>query len=294
MRPAEEGLLLLHCRLGQAVRPLRDAEYQLLAAALVQADPAEKNTHITEELLRQCGVGQELRQRFLMLLSRTEVLRHYLAAAPDVTALTRISDGFPPRLRSLGADCPPVLFCKGDTSLLTGSCVSLVGSRRLLPRGSAFAAHIGVLAAKEGFILVSGGAYGADRTAQEACLRAGGRVICFVPDELTRYPVRENLLFCSDEGYEFAFSAARALRRNRYIHALGAKTFVAQCPHCSGGTWAGTRENLRRGLSEVYVLNDASEGVAALASSGAVLLEEFPAEIRSLRPPQLSIFNELS
>ncbi len=289
MRPAEEGLLLLHCRLGQAVQPLRDAEYRLLAAAIRQARAAQPQ--LTQELLCNLGIEEELSRRTLQLLNREDALHDYLAAAPDITVLTRISGGFPRRLRALGGDCPPVLFCKGDTSLLASPCVSLVGSRRLLPRGKAFAAHIGTLAAREQLTLVSGGAAGADSTAQEACLRAGGRVICFVPDALERYPLRKNLLLCSDEGYEFPFSSARALRRNRYIHALGTKAFVAQCPQCRGGTWAGTRENLRRGLSEVYALRDGSEGIAALAALGAVLLDGFPAGIGSLTPPQLSIFN---
>lgn len=291
MRPAEEGLLLLHCRLGQKVRPLCSVEYRLLAAAVRQARAASTQSQITQELLCSFGIEEELSRRTLMLLNRADALRGYLAAAPDITALTRLSDGFPPRLLALGADCPPVLFCKGDTSLLTSPCVSLVGSRRLLQRGKAFAAHIGTLAAREKLTLVSGGAVGADSAAQEACLRAGGRVICFVPDALERHPLRRNLLLCCDEGYELTFSSARALRRNRYIHALGTKTFVAQCPHCYGGTWAGTQENLRRGLSEVYALQDNSDGIAALAALGAVLLKEFPPELGSLTPPQLSIFN---
>ena len=96
------------------------------------------------------------------------------------------------------------------------------------------------MAAREGFTLVSGGASGADTAAQEACLAAGGTVICFVPDELSRYAPRKNLLYCSADGYDLSFSASRALRRNHFIHALGEKVFVAQCPGTSGGT-AGQR-----------------------------------------------------
>ena len=291
MRSAEEGLLLLRCRLGQAVRPLGETEYRQLVTLLRQAKAAGMQGQITEELLCDYGVEKSLRVRALTLLHRREVLQRYLDSAPEISVLTRLGEGFPQRLRALGGDCPPALFCKGELSLLGTRCVSLVGSRRLYPQGSAFAAHIGRLAAKEGFTLVSGGAVGADSIAQEACLQAGGSVICFVPDPLMRYPMRKNLLFCSDEGYELPFSSARALRRNRYIHALGEKTFVAQCPQCRGGTWSGTRENLRRGLSEVYALRDESEGIAALGMLGAVLLEEPPAEIDRLTPFQLSIFN---
>lgn len=291
MRPTEEGLLLLRCRLGQPVRPLHEAEYRQLVAVLHQARVVGTHTQVTDELLRAYGFERALRERMLTLLHRREVLYRYLAAAPEITVLTRLGEDFPQRLHRLGEACPPVLFCKGAVSLLQTRCIALVGSRRIDAQGSAFAAHIGTLAAKEGFTLVSGGAVGADSIAQEACLRAGGRVICFVPDAVVRYPMRENVLYCSDEGYEFVFSSARALRRNLFIHALGEKVFVAQCPQCRGGTWAGTKENLRRGLSEVYVLRDASEGVAALTALGAVLLDGFPPELCSLTPSQLSIFN---
>lgn len=291
MHPTEEGLLLLRCRLGQSVRPLHEAEYRRLVAVLHQARAVGTHTQITDELLRAYGFEAFFRQRVLTLLHRREVLYRYLTAAPDITVRTRLGEAFPQRLLALGEACPPALFCKGDVSLLQTRCVALVGSRRLYARGSAFAAHIGTLAAKEGFTLVSGGAVGADSVAQEACLRAGGSVICFVPDAPVRYPVRDHLLYCSDEGYELAFSSARALRRNLFIHALGEKVFVAQCPQCRGGTWAGTKENLRRGLSEVYALRDSSEGITAIATLGANLLDDFPSELSGLSPSQLSIFN---
>ncbi len=290
MRPAEKLLVLLLCRLGQEIRPLRPAELRRFSEALA-AVHTDENAEVTDDVLRACGIAAEMRQRVLSLLARENVLTSYLAAAPDISVLTRISEGYPQRLRSLGAECPGVLFCKGDPRLLATRCVSLVGSRRLSAQGRAFARHIGTLAAKEGFTLVSGGAPGADRTAQEACLAAGGRVVSFVPDALTGCRARKNVLYCSDEGYELTFSAARALRRNLFIHALGEKVFVAQCPRCAGGTWAGTQENLRRGLSTVYALRDGTEGAEALGALGAVLLPGFPPAIGDLEPPQLSIFN---
>ena len=184
-----------------------------------------------------------------------------------------------------------VLFCKGDTRLLQEPCVSLVGSRLISPRNRRFAQRIGKLAAREGFVLVSGNACGADQAAQDACLGAGGRVISFVPDALRTHPPRENLLYISDEGYDVPFSAERALRRNHYIHALSERTFVAQCGEKRGGTWSGTNDNLRRKLSQVYMLQDNSEGAIALNQSGAVFVPENLSSIAELSPRQLSIFD---
>ena len=147
------------------------------------------------------------------------------------------------------------------------------------------------MAAREGFTLVSGGANGADTAAQEACLAAGGKVICFVPDELSRYAPGENLLYCSADGYDLSFSSSRALRRNYFIHALGEKVFVAQCPNTSGGTWSGTSDNLKHRWSEVYVLCDGSDGAEALMALGAVGVDENLPPLADLLSYQLSIFD---
>lgn len=294
MRPSEEGLLLLCCKLGQPVRPLSPSEYKQLEAyvrAMNLTRSKDDFQEVTPKYLASLGYSEEMSQRIHSLLDRPEALKSYLAAQPDISIITRISDRFPHRLRRLGTDCPPALFCKGDTALLDSRCISLVGSRMLFPRGSAFARRIGTMAANEGFTLVSGGASGADSAAQEACLAAGGDVICFVPDRLESYSSRPHVLYCCAEGYDLPFSNTRALRRNFFIHAMGEKTFVAQCPRTAGGTWQGSRENLKHGWSELYVLNDGSEGADALARLGASFVEDDLPPLADLLSYQLSIFD---
>lgn len=294
MRPAEEGLLLLCCKLGQSVHPLTPNEYKQLEAyvrAMNLTHATDDFKEITPKYLISLGYSDEMSERIHALLERPEVLKRYLAAKPEITALTRISDGFPQRLRHLGTDCPPVLFCIGDTELFDSHCISLVGSRMLFPRGQAFAERIGTMAANEGFTLVSGGAPGADTAAQEACLAAGGYVISFVSDALENHKPRSHVLYCCAEGYDLPFSNARALRRNHFIHALGEKTFVAQCPRASGGTWSGSADNLKRGLSEIYVLNDGSEGAQALVDLGATYVDDDLPPLSDLLSYQLSIFD---
>lgn len=296
MRPAEEGLLLLCCALGTDCLPLSPAEYKCLAQRVQNCNWAESEQHLSIEHLTALGYDVTEASRIVALLDRPEALRRYLAVAArnKITVLTRISEGFPQRLRRLARNCPTALFCKGDLRLLESHCISLVGSRMLLPRNRRFAEHIGRLAAKEGITLVSGGASGADSAAQEACLTAGGSVICIVPDALTRHTARERVLFCSEGGYELAFTAGRALHRNHVIHALGEKTFVAQAELRRGGTWAGTADNLRRGLSEVYVFQDGSTACSALLEMGALAVNETLPAITGLLAPQLSIFDGIS
>ena len=90
-----------------------------------------------------------------------------------------------------------------------------------------------------------------------------------VADELWKQPNRENVLYISEDGYEETFSAQRALSRNRVIHGLGLKTFVAQCGLKMGGTWDGTVKNLRFGWSPVFVFDDGSESADLLCRMGA-------------------------
>lgn len=194
------------------------------------------------------------------------------ARAHGVEPVTVASRGYPSAgLDRLKSEIPPVLFCKGDLSLLQKPAVSLVGARALGPQGSAFAARVGTLAAQEGYVLVSGNANGADRTAQDACLAAGGSVISVLPDSLDRHTPGRRMLYITEEGWQLGFTSMRALRRNRIIHALGLASFAAQSNLGSGGTWDGSVNALRIGLT-VYMHDDGSPAAAALAERGARLI----------------------
>lgn len=294
MRRAERTLLLLCGALDDGLAPLTPREYRILRLRVTQAGAPAEN-QLTERYLRSLGYAADAAERIASLLERQAALDIFLARAAQngVTVLTRLSERFPERLRRLGDECPVLLFFRSDLRILDSCYVSLVGSRALRPENRIFAEAIGRLAAQEGCTLVSGGAAGADRAAQDACLAAGGRVVCIVPDELTRHAPQERLLFCSEEGWHSPFTAARALHRNHLIHALGEKTFVAQSDLHSGGTWSGTQDNLRRGLSPVFAFQDGSAAMQELARLGAELLLQAPDCLAALRPPQLSIFDEI-
>ena len=156
--------------------------------------------------------------------------------------------------------------------MLSTPAIALVGSRDLSEPNRRFAETVGVYAADHGLTLVSGNARGADKTAQEACLRAGGRVISIVADELQKYPLRRNVLYLSEEGYDLPFSSFRALSRNHVIHALGQLTFVAQCTMGTGGTWDGSLKNLRNSWSPLFCFDDGSPATTELEQMGANLI----------------------
>lgn len=280
MTAREQGFLLLTGYLGDPERkPLTVAQFRKLTAlARTMEKPAEQRKMTVEDLLA-IGCDRTQARKVLGLLAQQEQLHWYLEKGKRAgcTPVTRISEEYPDRLRkALNMDAPGVLWTKGKVEFLHLPAVALVGSRELLRDNREFAAEVGKQAALQGYVLVSGNARGADRTAQESCLACGGKVICVVADALADQPQKENVLYISEEGFDLAFSNHRALQRNHVIHSLGSKTFVAQSALGKGGTWSGACHNLRFGLSDLFCYADGSAACEELQNRGAtaVTLED--------------------
>ena len=273
MNAREAGFLLLSSTLGNPERkPLTTAQLRTLARRMTAMERPATNREMTPEDLTALGYGKEMADRILGLLGETRLLQHYLARAKQMECvpLTRVSEGYPVTLRlRLGLDSPGVLWAKGDLSILERPMIALVGSRDIAAPNAEFAGQVGREAARQGYVLVSGNARGADRIAQEACLSAGGQVISVVADELSKQKQQSNVLYLSEEGFDQAFTSVRALSRNRVIHGLGEKTFVAQCTLEMGGTWSGTVHNLKAGWSPVFCFRDGSDASVQLEQMGA-------------------------
>lgn len=224
MNALERGFLLLGSHLGNPDRkPLTAPQMRTLADRMRQMPKPLVDRDLERQDLLALGYNPEMAERIYSLLQEEDVLDHYLhrASRGECVAITRVSEGYPLILRHrLGLDSPGCLWAKGDVSVLRTPAIALVGSRDLLHPNREFAREVGRQAALQGITLVSGNARGADRTAQESCLAAGGKVISVVADELSKQPARENLLYISEEDFEAEFSAQRALSRNRVIHAL--------------------------------------------------------------------------
>ena len=267
------GFLLLTCRLGNPERKvLTTAQLRTLSLRMRDFELDDPDRELTAEDLRSLGYGQDMARRILALLEEEELLLHYLRRAQKVGCIPvpRISPLYPKALKDrLGDDAPGCLWAKGDLEILNSPRISLVGSRDLNPHNAEFAAESGKQAALQGYTLVSGNARGADKTAQNACLRAGGKVISIVADSLEKHSAGENVLYLSEEDFDADFSAQRALSRNRCIHALGDKTLVAQSSFQQGGTWDGTVKNLRFGWSDVFCFADGSPAAELLCQMGA-------------------------
>ena len=298
MRGAERGFLLLSCHLGNPDRRvLTTAQLRTLGQRMQERPVSDPDRDLEDTDLIALGYSRDMALRILALLDEVYLLDRYLAKAwqADCLPLCRVSPLYPHGLKQrLGLDAPGCLWAKGELSILEGPKVALVGSRDLSPVNEEFAREVGRQAALQGYTLVSGNARGADRVAQEACLQAGGRVISVVADSLATKTAKERLLYLSEEDFDGEFSAQRALSRNRCIHALAEKTFVAQSAYQQGGTWDGTVKNLRFGYSPVFVFDDRSPANLQLAQMGAngVSLEDLQ-DFSALMPEQNSLFSNM-
>lgn len=280
MTGPEAGFLLLSCRLGNPDRKvLSTAQMRTLSQRMKAFQMDDPDRDLTAQDLTKLGYGMDMAQRIVALLDEEELLLHYLrkAGKAGCVPISRISHLYPKILRErLGDEAPGCLWAKGDLDFLNEPLISLVGSRDLNPKNAEFAREAGRQTALQGFCLVSGNARGADKTAQQAALASGGRVVSIVADSLEKHPVRENVLYLSEENFDGEFSAQRALSRNRCIHALAEKVLVAQASYQHGGTWDGTVKNLRFHWSDVFCFDDHSPASQLLCQMGAnpVTLEQ--------------------
>lgn len=295
LREEEKGFLLLTSKLGVPDRkPLTVAQLRRLAGRVRAAERETKARDLEPGDLTAMGYSQKDALHIWSLLQEQELLDYYLQRGGKSACipLTRANARYPLAVRQrLGLDAPGCLWARGDLSILDLPRIALVGSRELRSENAAFAREVGRQAARQGYVLVSGNARGADQAAQQACLAEGGHVIIVAADSLESHRCRDRVLYLSEDSFDLPFTAQRALSRNRVIHALGQKTFVAQAALGSGGTWDGTVKNLQHLWSSVYCFADQSPACLELEQLGAitVTMQEL-ADFRQLPLPQQSLF----
>lgn len=297
MTPREEGFLLLTSNLGDPNRrALTVAQARTLAQRVAAAPRIAEDRHLESRDLTAMGYSLEMAEHIVALLEDGVLLEHYLRRGQRLGChpISRVGEEYPQTIHNrLGLDAPGCLWSRGDLELLQKPAVALVGSRELGQENLDFAKEVGRQAARQGFVLVSGNARGADRAAQDSCLENGGEVIAVVADELEKYGPREHILYLSEDGFDLPFSSQRALSRNRLIHCMGLQTFVAQCGYQHGGTWDGTVKNLRFGWSPVCCFKDGSAASELLQDMGAegVNLEDLH-DFLGLQPRYFRLFDQ--
>ena len=192
--------------------------------------------------------------------------------------------GFPDHLNHLHHP-PPLLFLRGDPSLLHAPAVAVVGSRRASEYGRGMARSMGEGLARAGVAVVSGLALGIDGAAHRGALAAGGGTIAVLgcgPD--VAYPPSHGRLFRDilEKGLvvsEFLPGEAplphHFPRRNRLIAGLAEAVVVVEAARKSGALI--TVEHALEIGRDVFAVpgtvgRPQSEGANALIRDGAGLV----------------------
>ncbi|HEB58217.1 MAG TPA: DNA-protecting protein DprA [Gammaproteobacteria bacterium] len=210
----------------------------------------------------------------------------WLAAAPEHGLLTCRDAAYPARLAQI-ADPPPLLFLRGDPSLLERDpMLAVVGSRTPSASGEELATQMAAELASAGCTIVSGLAAGIDGAAHRGALSVGGASIGVLgtgPDRI--YPARHRRLArqmveCGLLVSEFP-PGTRPLphhfpRRNRIISGLCQGVLVVEAAQRSGSLI--TAEFAVEQGREVFAVpgsprNARARGTNDLLRQGALLAE---------------------
>ncbi|MCY4216015.1 MAG: DNA-processing protein DprA [Flavobacteriaceae bacterium] len=183
-----------------------------------------------------------------------------------IWVMTYLDVDYPNRLKlRLSDKIPPLLFGIGNKKLLRSGGLAVVGSRKAPLEELEYTKELGSAAARQGCVVVSGGAQGVDMTAMNACLENGGHAVGVLSDKLMRrsmdsssrfYLQKEQLILISQTAPEiklnrYEFTAA-AMERNKYIYCLSDAAVVVHYGK-KGGTISGAIENLNQSWVPLWV-----------------------------------------
>lgn len=228
------------------------------------------------------------------------------AESEAITILTLDADDYPPLLASI-YDPPPLLWVKGDASVLTQPQIAMVGSRHASRGGLRSAYDFSSYLSRCGLVVTSGLALGIDSEAHRGAVEQKLPTIAVMGTSIEHvYPRRNRGLaeqivaqggcLISELPPGSPPLAAHFPRRNRIISGLSVGTLVVEAA-LKSGSLITAREALEQGR-EVFAIpgaiaNPLSRGCHALIREGAVLvenarhiIEQLGALLGSLLPPE--------
>ncbi|WP_338032919.1 DNA-processing protein DprA [Celeribacter indicus] len=196
--------------------------------------------------------------------------------------VARGEPAYPPLL-ALIEDAPPLLWAKGDLSLLGRPALAIVGARNASSLGLRFARTLARDLGAEGFAIVSGLARGIDAAAHEAALGTGtiavlaGGIDMIYPAENTQLYRRigESGLLLSEQPFGMKPLARHFPMRNRIVSGLARATVVVEAAARSGSLLtAGNALDQGREVMAVpgHPFDARASGCNGLLRDGAVLV----------------------
>lgn len=192
----------------------------------------------------------------------------------DVRIIWKGSLNYPERLgKILGTDAPPVLFIKGNESLLEAPGVGFCGSRKASDKGIAITYRCAMQLVMDGICVVSGYAHGVDMAAHKSAMHNDGVTIFVLAEGILRFQKKReiadllsgtNHLVVSQFPPRLTWTATNAMKRNSTIIGLSDAMILVESG-LTGGTFAAGEETLKR-KRPLFVIDFAAPGPSAEAN----------------------------
>lgn len=222
--------------------------------------------------------------------------------------LTQTDEHYP-RLLSQIHDLPPLLFVRGDPTILKQPQIAIVGSRNPSTMGSETTHGFGRGLVAAGLVVSSGMAYGIDAAAHEGALAGGGQTIAVAGTGLDRvYPaqhrdlahrIAERGALVSEYPVGTPPLSAHFPRRNRILSGLALGVLVVEAS-LKSGSLITARFAIEHGR-EVFAIpgsihDPLSKGCHLLLREGAKLVETVQDILEELRQwsPKATAFTPIA
>ena len=234
--------------------------------------------------MRFCGIFTENEINRLLKVNLDEAIEIISKCAVlgiDIVDLSE--DAYPETLRAID-DPPAVLYVSGKIpDFEKVPSVSVIGTRKATVYGIRTALELGANLAKQGFVIVSGGALGIDCSAHRGVLQSNGITVCVLgcgidydylrENKAMRTEIAKNGAVISEYPPGTSASPKNFPQRNRIISALSQGIVVVEAPVKSG-----SMITVNYGLShnkDIFAVmgnidSPYSEGSNALIKDGAI------------------------
>lgn len=203
-----------------------------------------------------------------------------------IRVITIENTDYPPLLKEI-PDAPPLLFCWGDTSLLTWPQIAIVGTRKPTQAGQKLTETFATQLSQQGLVITSGLALGIDGMAHQSVINCKGATIAVLGTGLANIYPRQHQRLAQDIIAQQGLIISEFLpntppinyhfpRRNRIISGLSLGVLVVEAALESGSLITAklaAEQNREVWAIPSSVFNVQARGCHALIKDGAALVE---------------------
>ena len=206
--------------------------------------------------------GQLANKVHVAISNFDSVMEVWLELKKNEVQIISFTDGRYPSALLAVKGFPPLVYAKGNLSLLGEVSIGICGSRSAREDSLKFASGFGLFATEMDVAVTSGYAKGIDTAAHLSALNSGGNTIIVLAEGILHFRVKrefrnisnflERSLVISQFYPDHIWQSYRAMERNKVICGVSKALLVVEASE-KGGTIAAGRECLRQEKSVLVV-----------------------------------------